>query len=119
MVTTTKSIVEKINDAFARNDMEAFLAYCADDVVWTMVGDTTKKGRENIRDWMKSMPAEAPTFDVKEVVAEGDFVVCQGDMTMKEGADKPEVPYSYVDWYRFRDGKIVELRSWIVKTAGK
>jgi uncharacterized protein (TIGR02246 family) len=118
MVANTKDIVAKVNAAFAQNDMEAFLAFSADDVEWTMVGDVTKKGKESIRQWMGSMPADAPKFDVKQVIAEGDFVVCYGDMTMQD-EQKVETPYSYCDLYRFRDGKIAELRSWVIKTAGK
>ena len=44
VTTNHKRIVEQANDAFARNDMEAFLKLCTDDVVWTMVGDTTVTG---------------------------------------------------------------------------
>jgi ketosteroid isomerase-like protein len=117
MVTSTKNIVEKVNAAFADNKMEDFLAFCADDFEWTMVGDETKKGKDSIRQWMGSIPSDVPKFDVKQVIAEGDFVVCYGDMTMKE--QKVDVPYSYCDLYRFRDGKIAELRSWVMKTGGK
>lgn len=118
MVANTKEIVDKVNAAFAVNNMEVFLSFCADDVEWAMVGDETKKGKESIRQWMGTMPPEAPKFDVNRVIAEGDFVVCYGDMTMKD-EQKVDVPYSYCDLYRFRDGKIAELRSWVMKTGGK
>jgi ketosteroid isomerase-like protein len=116
MVANTKEIVAKVNAAFTENNTEAFLAFCTDDVEWTMVGDVTKQTKKAIREWMGTMPPEAPKFDVKQVIAEGDFVVCYGDMTMKD-EQKVEVPYSYCDLYRFRDGKIAELRSWVMKTA--
>lgn len=121
MVANTKEIVDKVNAAFAENDMEAFLAFCADNVEWTMVGDVTKRGKDSIRQWMAGMNAAPPKFDVEQVIAEGDFVVCYGDMTMKDEKDeqKTDVPYSYCDLYRFRDGKIAELRSWVMKTGGK
>lgn len=118
MVANTKDIVAKVNEAFANNNMDAFLAFCADDLEWTMVGDETKKGKESIRQWMSGMPQEVPKFDVKQVIAEGDFVVCYGDMTMKD-EEKVDVPYSYCDLYRFRDGKITEMRSWVMKTGEK
>ncbi len=118
MVTNTKNIIEKVNAAFAKNDTEGWLAFCADDVEWTMVGDANKKGKAAIREWMASMGADAgePRFTVQTTIADGDFVACYGDMTMKDES-KTEVPYSYCDLYRFRDGKIAELRSWVVKTA--
>jgi hypothetical protein len=40
-----KNIVEHINDAFAENNLEGVLSFCSDDLVWTMVGDTTVKGK--------------------------------------------------------------------------
>jgi len=118
MVANTKEIVDKVNAAFADSRMEDFLAFCADDVEWTMVGDETRKGKDSIRQWMGSIPSDAPKFDVKHVIAEGDFVVCYGDMRMKD-EQKVDVPYSYCDLYRFRSGKIVELRSWVMKTGAK
>jgi uncharacterized protein len=118
MVANTKDIVAKVNAAFEKNNVEGFLTFCADDVEWTMVGDVTKKGKQAIREWMGTMPGEVPKFDVKQTIAEGDFVVCYGDMTMKD-EQKVDVEYSYCDLYRFRDGQIAELRSWVMKAGGK
>ncbi len=84
-----------------------------------MVGDTTTKGKDAIRQWMSSMKgAEAPTFTVKSLIADGDFVAAYGDMTMKD-ENKTDVLYSYCDLYRFRNGKIAELRSWVIKTGAQ
>ena len=55
IATDRKAIVNKVNEAFANNDVEGFLALCASDVVWTMVGDRTVKGKDEIRKWMGSM----------------------------------------------------------------
>jgi uncharacterized protein (TIGR02246 family) len=115
MVNRNKEIVDKVNAAFARNDVEGFLAFCADDVEWTMVGEKPVRGKDAIRQWMKAAPAEPPQFSVNQVIADGDFVAACGDMTMKENGQT--VPYSYCDVYRFRDGKIAELRAFVVKTS--
>lgn len=119
MVTSTKNIIEQVNKAFADNNPEGFLEFCDEAVEWTMVGEETRRGKDTIRQWMSSMKtAEAPKFTVQNVIAEGDFVVAHGDMTMKD-EKQAVVPYSYCDLYRFRNGKIVELRSWVVKTGAK
>ena len=55
MSAKNKEIVEKVNAAFAEGSVEGFLSFCADDVVWTMVGDKTVKGKDAIRQWMASM----------------------------------------------------------------
>lgn len=115
---TTKEIVEKVNASFLEGNTEAFLELCADDVVWTMVGDNHVRGKENLRAWMASMNSEPPSFTVREIIAEGDFAACHGDMTMKNeqgGVDS----YGYCDVYRMDEGKIREMTSYIVKTGAR
>ena len=91
--------------------------FCAEDVAWTMVGDTTLQGKDAIRQWMASMgPMEPPQFTVHNVIAEGDFVTAYGDMTMQD-KDGAVVPYAYCDIYHFRGEKIVELRAFVIPTA--
>ena len=118
MSQRNREVIQKVNDAFAKGDTEGFLSFCTDDVQWTMVGDETVKGKDAIRKWMNSMPAEPPAFTVDNVIAEGDFVVARGDMTMK---DKDGTPgsYAFCDVYRFRGDKIAELNAFVVKTAPK
>jgi ketosteroid isomerase-like protein len=118
MSAKNKEIVEKVNASFAEGDVEGFLSNCADDVVWTMVGNKTTRGTNAIREWLASMDMEPPKFTVDNIIAEGDFVTAYGDMTMKE-KDGKAVPYAYCDIYRFRDGKIVELNSFVIKTEAK
>ena len=121
MSEKNKAIIEKINAAFAENNYEGFLDFCADDAQWTIVGDRSVKGKDAIRQWMKSMAeenSEPPKFTVNNVFAEGDLVAAYGDMTMKE-KDGKTGQYSYCDIYRFRDDKIIELNSFVVKTQPK
>jgi uncharacterized protein len=110
MAVTNKAIVEKVNAAFAAGSTEGFLACCAEDVAWTMVGDTTVQGKDAIRQWMASMGSmEPPQLTVHNVIAEGDFVTAYGDMTMQD-KDGAVVPYAYCDIDHFRGDTIVELR---------
>ena len=117
MSAKIKEIVEKVNAAFAENNPEGFLSFCADDVKWTMVGNKPVNGKEAIRQWLATMDCEPPEFTVDNLIAEDDVVVAHGDMTMKDKGGK-RVPYSYCDIYRFRDEKIIELRSFVTKTEG-
>ncbi len=118
MSATNKEIVEKVNASFAEGDVEGFLSHCADDVIWTMVGKKRTEGKNAIREWMAAMDMEPPKFTVDNIIAEGDFVTAYGNMTMKE-KDGKTAPYAYCDIYRFRDGKIAELNSFVVKTEAK
>src|SRR4030095_14900571 len=117
-MSKNKEIVQKVNESFAEGGVEAFLSQCADDVVWTIIGDRTVKGKNAIREWLSSMDMEPPKLTVDNIIAEGDFVTAYGNMTMKE-KDGKRVPYAYCDIYRFRRGKIAELHSFVVKTEGK
>lgn len=122
MSDRNKEIVEKVNASFLEGNFEGFLDFCADDVQWTMIGEKTVKGKENIRQWMTSMNEEnpePPKFTVADpIIADGDFVVGRGDMTMKD-KDGKSGSYSYCDVYRFRNDKIIELNSYVVKTEAQ
>ena len=118
MSQKNKGIIEKVNAAFAEGSIEGFLSLCADEVEWTMVGEKTVKGKNAIRKWISSVNSELPKFTVDNVIAEGDVVMANGDMTMKDKDGKP-VPYAYCDIYRFRNDKIVQLSSFVIKTEAK
>src|SRR5688572_22120027 len=118
MSAKNKEIVEKVNASFAEGGVEGFLSFCADDVLWTMVGNKSVKGKEAIREWMASMDFETPKFTVDNIIGEGDFVTCYGNMTMKD-KDGKAAPYAYCDIYRFRNGMIAELNSFVIKTAAR
>jgi ketosteroid isomerase-like protein len=80
-----------------------------------MEGDQTFSGVPAIREFMAPMQGSAPPkFTVEKIVAEGDSAICYGKMSM-EGAEEYAGKYSYCDAYTFADGKVTELRSFIVK----
>lgn len=115
MSEKNKNIVKEVNAAFAENRTEEFLNRCSDEVVWRMIGDKTTKGRDEIRKWMSQMEgAEPPKFTVDRIVAEGDSVVCWGDMSMKN-KEGVEGKFAYCDIYRFDNDKIVRLDSYVVE----
>ena len=110
-----KEIVKRANASFEENNLEGFLELCAEDVEWKMVGDKTNKGKDEIRQWMSSMgKMEPPKITAGNQIAEGEMVAAYGAMTMKN--EKGEVvSYSYSDVYRFKDGKIAELSSFVIQ----
>jgi ketosteroid isomerase-like protein len=113
MSSLNKEVLLKANAAVSRGDNEGFLACCTDDLVWSTVGGETLRGKEAVRAWMVDGYAEPPKFTVRELVAEGDLVVALGDIESKDGQGKP-VQNSYSDVWRFRDGKMAELRAFVV-----
>jgi uncharacterized protein len=115
MAEINREIVEKVNAAFSENKPEVFLDHCSDNVEWTIVGDQTLTGKTGIREFMSSMgDAPPPKFTVDEIIASDNSAACYGDMTMADKSGK-EADYSFCDVYRFNNGKITSLRSFVVK----
>ncbi|MDX2150303.1 MAG: nuclear transport factor 2 family protein [Bryobacteraceae bacterium] len=112
-----KAILERANAAIVEGNNEGFLFFCADDTEWTFVGEKSLKGKEAVRRWMATTYVEPPQFTVAHLIAEDEFVTAVGDLTMKE-EDGKAAHYSYCDVWRFREGKIIELRAFVIKTAG-
>ncbi len=118
MSKNNKAILEEANAAIAEGNNEGFLSFCADDTHWTFVGDKTLNGKEAVRQWMLTEYVEPPLNIVANLIAEGDFVTAVGDLTIKD-EDGRATHYSYCDVWRFRGGKIVELRAFVIKTEVK
>jgi ketosteroid isomerase-like protein len=112
-----KEIVKKVDASFAENRTEDFLSLCAENIVWKMVGDVTKTGKDSIRKWMSSMgeEMEPPKISQRNIIAEGETVAAYGEMTMKNEKGE-DAAYEYCDIYRFENDKIAELTSYVVKT---
>jgi ketosteroid isomerase-like protein len=113
-----KSILEEGNAAIRKGDNEGFLTFCADDTQWTFVGDKVLRGKHEVRQWMAETYVEPPKFIVKNLIAEGDYVTALGDITMKDEKGRDTL-YAYCDVWRFRDGKIVALTAFVIKSAGQ
>jgi uncharacterized protein len=118
MSEKNKAILEEANAANAAGNYEGFLSFCTDDTKWTFVGDKTLDGKEAVRQYMAETYIEPPKFTVANLIAEGDFVTAVGDITLKD-KDGKAAHYSYCDVWRFRGGKMVELRAFVIKTEVK
>jgi uncharacterized protein len=116
MAANRKEVVQRINQGFAENNLEKVLTFCTDNIIWTMVGDTTVRGKGPIRKWMASMNPQPPQFTVQQTVAEGDFVITRGDMVMAERKNGPSIPYTFCDIYRFEGDKVAELTAFVIRT---
>lgn len=123
MSEKNKEIVNRANELVADGNIEEFLSLCAENIEWTLLADTpsTMQGLDAIRKFMASTSTEGsapPKFTVKSVIAEAESVVANGEMTMTS-KDGREVPYAFCDIYRFQDGKIAELLTFISKTQAE
>ena len=116
MAENKKEIIKQINESFETGSIEGFLAYCTEDFVWTIFGETIKKGKEEVRKWMSDMEGvEPPKIHSTETISEGDSLAAYGNLTMKNKDGQAE-DYDYCDIYRFDNSKVAELKSYMVKT---
>lgn len=118
MSESKKVILGKANAAIDKGDTERFLSFCTDDLEWTAVGDKTLSGKDAVRRWMATAYLEPPQYTVAELIAEGDFVVALGDIMVKDKGGRA-VRHSYCDVWRFREGKMAELKAFVIKTENK
>ena len=117
MSDKNKAVLERANAEVAKGNNEGLLACCTDDVVWEFVGEQTLTGKAAVRRYMNETYVEPPRFTITQLIAEGDFVIALGDITLKD-KDGRDVDYAYCDVWRLRDGKLSELRAFVVKLAG-
>lgn len=113
MSQTNKFILEKANAAITEGDYEGFLSHCTDDTEWIFVGDRTLEGKEAVRHWMAETYIEPPKFMVDHLIAENEFVVALGKITLKDG-DGKETRSTYCDVWRFRGDKMCGLKAFVV-----
>ncbi|GGY97457.1 nuclear transport factor 2 family protein [Pseudoduganella plicata] len=117
MSDTNKAILQAANAAVTAGDNETFLSHCADDIEWSTVGGETLHGKDAVRQWMATEYTTPPAFSVHALLADGDHVIALGDITANDAAGKP-IPHAYCDVWRFRDGKMVELRAFVIPVGG-
>lgn len=113
MSELNKQVLQQANAAVRAGDNEGFLSFCTDDIVWSTVGGDTLHGKPAVRAWMEKEYVQPPEFSVTQLIAEGDRVAALGDITSRDGAGQP-VANAYCDVWRLRDGKLAELRAYVI-----
>ena len=107
-------ILHTANENVSKGDYESFLAYCTSDTKWVFVGERILNGKEEVRAYMKEFYLEPPVFDVELAVEEGNFVTVTGNIRLKNKNGTYE-HFDYCDIWRFEDGKIAELKAFVIE----
>ncbi|HKG07334.1 MAG TPA: nuclear transport factor 2 family protein [Pedobacter sp.] len=113
MMENNKQVLEKANVAITKGDYEGFLSYCTEDTVWNFVGEQVLRGKDAVRKYMAEVYTEPPKFRVENLVAEDEFVIAIGKINLKNNKGVL-VDHSYCDVWRMRDGKLHELKAFVV-----
>ncbi|MGB9991576.1 nuclear transport factor 2 family protein [Pseudoduganella rhizocola] len=109
-----KAILIAANAAISAGDHEGFLAFCDENIEWSTVGGETLHGKDAVRSWMKTEYIRPPEFNVHELIADGDLLAALGEIVVQDEAGQRAL-HAYCDVWRFKDGKMVELRAFVIK----
>jgi ketosteroid isomerase-like protein len=115
MIENNKEILKKANAAIINGDYEGFLSFCSENTIWTFIGDQTLQGKEAVRQYMAKTYVEPPKFKVDNLIGDGDFVTAVGKISLKDSNGKM-TNYLYCDVWRFSEGKMAELKAFVIKT---
>jgi ketosteroid isomerase-like protein len=110
-----KEIIRKVNKGFASGDTQAILSHLTDDIRWDIAGISKAIGKEAFRKEISNEHFEGlPTITIKNEIEEGDFVAVEGEVQckIKGGGILDAV---FFDLYRMENGKIKELKSFVVE----
>ena len=117
-MSDNKAVLEHANAAVTKGDYEGFLSFCTEDTLWTFVGDRVLRGKEDVRRWMAEAYRQGPPeLTVDHLISEGEFLTAVGVVTTKGDGGKA-TSFAYCDVWRVRDGKLSELRAFVIEEKG-
>lgn len=108
------TILHKANEFVKKGNYENFLVYCTQDTKWVFVGERILEGRDKVREYMKEFYLEPPVFTVEKTIEDGSYVTVTGEITLK-AANGTYNYYDYCDVWRFENGKIAELKAFVIE----
>ncbi len=114
-MTTNKEIIRKVNEGFSEGDTEKILSYVADDVRWDIFGMSTAMGKDEFRKELNNEAFEGlPVITIKNEIEEGNLVAVEGEVQCRKKGGGIFDAF-FFDIYRLEDGKIKELRSYVIE----
>ena len=113
MKTPNNQLLIKISEAFATGNLEFAGVYFADDVKWNILGENSIIGKEQVLEVSKMLQLESfPVITIKNIVAQGDYVVVESTGKAKTKKGKP-YNQTYCDIFKFNEGKLKEITTYL------
>ncbi len=108
-----KELVLNLTKAFASYDLEKVGKHLAEDVVWTLVGDTPIGGKDQFLSTLSEMSDnKAEELRIHQILSHGKFVAVHGEMKMLDGKS-----YGFADFYEFTSAgsrKVKAIVSYVI-----
>ncbi|MFI5220124.1 MAG: nuclear transport factor 2 family protein [Bacteroidia bacterium] len=115
MSEKNKEVIRKVNAGFMSGDNEAILSHLTDDVRWHINGKLSAVGKEEFRKEINNEAFEGiPVINVTKEIAEDDYVAAEGTVQSRMKGGAPFEAF-FFDIYRLENGKIKEMRSYVVE----
>jgi ketosteroid isomerase-like protein len=108
-----KQILNEANAFITQGDYEKFLTYCTANTIWNFIGDETLRGINEVRNYMLKAYIKPPRFKVDLMVEEGNYLTAVGTISLLN-EDSVWIDYEYCDVWRFENGKLAELKAFVV-----
>jgi hypothetical protein len=110
-----KLLLQELNIAFARGDVENILSYVTDEIAWESVGEKQLKGIENFRNELESLKqVEVAELKIENIITHGWIASANGTMHMKTGEK-----FAFCDVYAFnsatKNGKLKAIKSYCIQ----
>lgn len=113
-MTKKEKLLQKINEAFAKSEIDYILENVTDDIEWTAMGDFSVKGKQQFIEAMKKMASDEPfKLDIKNIITHGDSAAVDGVMESPDGKR-----FAFCDVYKlsgFKNPKIKKMTSYVVE----
>ncbi len=109
-----KEVFLMANSALAEGNYDEFITYCADDIKWENVGKSTFNGKAELLGYISSA-YDGITFITEGSIEENDTIVELGQLVIAQDGQSREA--SYCDVWRFENGKISQLTSFVIEKS--
>jgi predicted SnoaL-like aldol condensation-catalyzing enzyme len=113
IMNNTKILLDA-NQLVREGKYEEYLSYLTEDSKWVFVGERTLLGKEAVRQYIKEFYLAPPIFDMEISIEEGNFVTATGNISLKN-IDGSYSHYSYCDIWRFDNGKLAEVKAYVIE----
>lgn len=113
MKTINNQLLIKVSVEFTKGNLEFAGAYLADNIKWNILGENSITGKEQVLEVSKMLQLESfPVITIKNVVAEGDYVVIESTGRAKTKSGKP-YNQTYCDVFKFQDEKLQGITTYL------
>ena len=106
-------LLKKISEEFAKGNLDFSEVYLADDIEWNILGESPVIGKNQVLEVSKMLQLESfPVITIKNIVAEGDYVVIESTGEAKTKSGKP-YNQTYCDVFKFKGETLYKITTYL------